>query len=583
MRPPSLPLTCLSIALLGLTTAQAAAPDLAVAYPPPNTSVPYDHVIFEGHVSPGATLSVNGRALNVGPDGLFMEWLPLAPGKNALKLLSTLGNQRRAATFNVTSNLPKALPARPTTIKAETLTPAQPINLYTRLPAEGRTLTVRFQGSPGGRAQVTVKGLGQFALTEQAASTRPPQAAGWYQTTLTLPETAALTAAPIKVSLTGKDGTTVIATAPGTLTSAPASAARVAEITAAEVGVGVNPSPTAWTTGEKPTDRLFPKLGQRLKVLGDLGDQFLVQGPSGLATAFKATLKLLPIGTPPPAAGVGLPTWQDAPNEWQLHLPISQRTPFTLEDAPPSAGKGASLRLLIADAARPAGSLAANQRTPILTWEPQSAALKLDISLPQVQNWGYFAVYGSGELVLHLRKAPALDPQQPLRGRLIVIDPGHGGSELGGAGSLGQPEKTIVLPIALRVAALLRAQGADVRLTRSQDTRVPLYDRPLLAEHLGADLLISLHANALPDGVDPRARRGLEVHTFHPQTWGLAEETDRQPAALGSSASGHGPRAADLAGPAPERPGAGPAHLAAQRTDRAGLPDPGGRPAAADE
>ena len=104
-----------------------------------------------------------------------------------------------------------------------------------------------------------------------------------------------------------------------------------------------------------------------------------------------------------------------------------------------------------------------------------------------------------------------------------MIDPGHGGSELGGAGSLGQPEKTIVLPIALRVAALLRAQGADVRLTRSQDTRVPLYDRPLLAEQLGADLLISLHANALPDGVDPRARRGLEVHTFHPQTWGLAQ------------------------------------------------------------
>ena len=114
MRPPLLSLTFLCVALLlGLTTAQSAAPDLVVAYPPPNTSVPYDHVIFEGHVSPGATLSVNGRALNVGPDGLFMEWLPLAPGKNALKLLSTLGNQRRAATFNVTSNFQKRCPPGP--------------------------------------------------------------------------------------------------------------------------------------------------------------------------------------------------------------------------------------------------------------------------------------------------------------------------------------------------------------------------------------------------------------------------------------------------------------------------------------
>ena len=165
-------LTLLLAALLA-TAAQAAAPEIVVAYPPANDSVPYDHVIFEGHVTPGASLSVNGRALKVGADGLFMEWLPLKVGKNALKLLSTLGGQRRATTFNVTFSKPAALPVRPTAIRAGTLTPHRALNLYTRVPAGGRTLTVAFQGSPGGRASVSVAGLGRFALMEQPASAPP--------------------------------------------------------------------------------------------------------------------------------------------------------------------------------------------------------------------------------------------------------------------------------------------------------------------------------------------------------------------------------------------------------------------------
>ncbi|WP_420595801.1 N-acetylmuramoyl-L-alanine amidase family protein [Deinococcus sp.] len=510
-------------AVLLTSSALAAAPgtvsELVVAYPPANYRVPYDHVIFEGHVSPGATLSINGRPLNVGADGLFMEWLPLQPGKNALKLLSTLNGQRRAVTFKVTYAVPRALPAKPTAIAPGTLTPDRPLTLLTRVPAEARRLTVRFQGSPEGKASVTVPGWNTFSMAEQPASTRPPQAAGWYQTTLTLPENLPLGAAPLRVSLKGRDGQTVIATAAGKLTSNPVGAARVAEVTADEVGQGVNPSTSAFATGAATTDLLFPKVGQRVRVLGDNGEDYLLAGPGGLAYGFKDALTLLPAGTPLPAAGVGLPRLEDAPGEWQIHLPISQRTPFSLDE---TAGTGAALTLRLADASLPAGNLPATFSTPGLSWQPQGTAFKLDIALPQKQNWGYFAAYDSGQLVLHVRKAPALGTAQPLKGRVILLDPGHGGSELGGAGSLGQPEKNIVLPVALRVAELLRSLGADARLTRTADVRVPLYDRPLLAENLKADLLVSIHANALPDGYDPRARRGLEVYTFHPMTWGLA-------------------------------------------------------------
>lgn len=514
-----------ALTLALFSVACAAAPELVVAYPPANTNVTYDHVIFEGHVSPKASLSINGRALNVGADGLFMEWLPLSVGKNSLKLVSKLGNQSRAVTFNVTFSPPRALPAKPTAIKAGTLSPTQSLTLYSRVPDEGRSITVNFQGSPSGKASVTVSGWGTFPLSEQAATNRPPRAAGWYQTTLTLPENLTLSAASIKVSLTGRDGKTVSSTAKAKVTSSPNTAARVAEVSAEDVGAGVNPSSSAFATGPATNNLLFPKQGQRLKVLGDLGEEYLVEGPDGLATALKSALKLLPVGTPLPQAAAGTPQLLNTPDEWLVRLPITQRTllslkELSLKETPFSSNAG--LTLTLANASLPAGSFV-SANAPQLSWTPSGSALHLKITLPQAQNWGYFVTYQPDALILHLRKAPTLNSSQPMQGRLILIDPGHGGSELGGAGSLGQPEKNITLPIAARVVELLRAQGADARLTRDRDVRVPLYDRPLLAEALRADLLISIHANALPDGVDPRQRRGLEVHTFNPMSFGLAQ------------------------------------------------------------
>ena len=64
------------------------------------------------------------------------------------------------------------------------------------------------------------------------------------------------------------------------------------------------------------------------------------------------------------------------------------------------------------------------------------------------------------------------------------------------------------------------------------DVQVPLYNRPQLAETLDADLLLSIHANALPDGTDPRTRRGTGVYWTNPQALPLAQSI--QAAVLGS-------------------------------------------------
>src|SRR4028118_2258913 len=99
----TLALTVLVLATFISGATLAAPPAIFIAYPPENHSVAFDHVLFEGSVPAGATLTVDGRAVDVGTDGLFIEWLPLKPGLNVLRLQSTLGAERSQREFRVIS------------------------------------------------------------------------------------------------------------------------------------------------------------------------------------------------------------------------------------------------------------------------------------------------------------------------------------------------------------------------------------------------------------------------------------------------------------------------------------------------
>ncbi len=81
----------------------------------------------------------------------------------------------------------------------------------------------------------------------------------------------------------------------------------------------------------------------------------------------------------------------------------------------------------------------------------------------------------------------------------IVIDAGHGGHDDGTIGPHGLLEKDVVLDIALRVAKLVEQKmGAEVVLTRSDDTFIPLRERTAIANERKADLFLSIHANSSP-------------------------------------------------------------------------------------
>lgn len=77
----------------------------------------------------------------------------------------------------------------------------------------------------------------------------------------------------------------------------------------------------------------------------------------------------------------------------------------------------------------------------------------------------------------------------------ILLDPGHGGSEVASVGPNGLGEKNLNLDVALRTADALRERGYDVQLTRTTDVRHPIEIRANLANALRPDLFLSIHHN----------------------------------------------------------------------------------------
>lgn len=93
--------------------------------------------------------------------------------------------------------------------------------------------------------------------------------------------------------------------------------------------------------------------------------------------------------------------------------------------------------------------------------------------------------------------------------RTVVLDPGHGGEEIGTQGASGTLEKDVTLSVARRLRTLIESRlGAKVFLTREDDRTLSLDDRSAFANNHQADVFLSIHANS---AVRP-AMRGAEVY-----------------------------------------------------------------------
>lgn len=107
---------------------------------------------------------------------------------------------------------------------------------------------------------------------------------------------------------------------------------------------------------------------------------------------------------------------------------------------------------------------------------------------------GFELSLAGNRVVLRLVKPKASDGK--LAGKVVVVDAGHGGHDTGARWQDAVREKDLTLKVAKQVGRELSAQGAAVIMTRSDDTFIPLRERPAIANRSKADFFVSVHINS---------------------------------------------------------------------------------------
>lgn len=204
-----------------------------------------------------------------------------------------------------------------------------------------------------------------------------------------------------------------------------------------------------------------------------------------------------PQGEPPPAPGVtvGAPKITGENDRGTtLSLPLVgtlpnrptaiYRDPRTIEITVPGAAMAPEAALAVRSAFI----------VDLAAADDGKGQLKLTASLKRPMAFEFGVADGSVVLKLVRPKV-----EGKLAGKVVVVDPGHGGHDpgaKGGAQSAVVLEKTLNLAISKLIAQELTAQGASVIMTRSDDTFIPLRERPAIANRANADFFISVHINS---------------------------------------------------------------------------------------
>ncbi len=204
-----------------------------------------------------------------------------------------------------------------------------------------------------------------------------------------------------------------------------------------------------------------------------------------------------------------------------VEIPLTEPLLFWLDDKPESGLIALDLFGAVAKVDQIVYRTPDSLVSEIRWQQVQDDLLRFEIVLNTGDLWGYNAIYEENNLVVKLRHPPAIE-RKYLKGRTIALDPGHGGTSLGAIGPTRLLEKDVNLQIALKLKKLLEKEGARVILTRQADESVGIYERVDYALAEDAEVLLSIHNNALADGKNPFLNRGSAVYYYHSQSRKLA-------------------------------------------------------------
>ncbi|HEX6432887.1 MAG TPA: N-acetylmuramoyl-L-alanine amidase [Gemmatimonadales bacterium] len=270
-----------------------------------------------------------------------------------------------------------------------------------------------------------------------------------------------------------------------------------------------------------PYQWFFPT-GTRASVTARVNDDLRIRlSPEADAWVPAADARPLPAGLPAPRAVASSVTLTRMRDRVSLRIPLTERVPFQVVESERSLSVKFYGAVGDVDWMRYGGDSLVQR----LGWSQtgrDELTFTVDLAEPV---WGYRTRWSRNDLLFEIRRPPNIRVGSPFRGRTIALDPGH--PPLGATGPTGLREADANLAVALRLRAMLQAEGARVVMTRTADTAVDLWARIATADTSGAELLLSIHNNALPDGVNPFTNNGTTVFYNQPRSLPLATQVQR--------------------------------------------------------
>ncbi len=529
----------------------AAARDslqIAVVYPAVTDVIQsHDSAFLFGAVRGGGGapvhLDINGQSVPVLPNGAWIAWLPLPDDTVAHFVMAATRSASDSSRFVYTARVAPQFrppPGRAVWIDTTSFAPAGSVELPL---AEGIPLSV--QATPGATVRLLLPWGSSIPLVPDTAPVGLPAGVRAF-----VIDTTPRRHTPVAGRYVGwlpaaalcADGRTACATLAVSVGGDTATArwplsVNVVDMTFPTVVVLDDDTARTGTTDSLTPGRAVPHgtynwffpTGTVAVESGRWNDQVRLRlSRATVAWVNGADVVRLPPGTPPPGGVVSSVRLASGPKSVTLRVPLPARLPFQITERERSLtlrlyGGASDINWMqYGDGGGAAGT------DPLVTrmTYAQPAADEVTITLELARSvWGYRARFDGGDLLLEVRRPPAFDREHPLRGRTIVLDPGH--PPLGARGPTGLWEPVATLAVAFKAKTLLERAGAVVFLTRTDSTPIELYPRTHFAELHDADVLVSIHVNALPDGVNPFSNSGTSVYYFQPRSTRLARELDR--------------------------------------------------------
>lgn len=544
---------CLILLIFSSSSPGGVPPEIRVIYPREGGEIGVsDSTFIFGSVTPDSKLEINGFDVEVYQNGAFLAFLPLEPGDFEFNLKATSKSGTTEKTVKV------KVPPLPASITLDTLKieNGSPLPQEELVLASGDVIQVGFQGTPGCSAYFRIEGLTPFLpMTEAILSAQPYWGEGVFgkgrNKNSFLPEGTYIGSYRIQASDKIDSAEVVfklskpLPTAPKTLgiylppdAVIDSARTRVSMFDTAQgtvsIGLGqipqvvefVDPTLIARTGPELGYTLLYQPAGIRAIASGKIGKWVRLKlADDEDAWVEEDSIRFLPLGTPLPHSPISFIRTQRIDGKTQVQIQLRDRLPYKVDqEINPS-----SLILDIYYATANTDWIRYDTRDKVIRgikWsQPKKDVYRLKVDLNQPQQWGYDVFYSANALILEIKDKPEVEKR--LKGLKICIDPGHS-EDPGAIGPTGLDERTVNLQIAQKLRYVLQKKGAEVIMTRYGMENVPLYHRPKIAIENDCDILVSIHNNALPDGVNPFYNNGVSTYYYHPQSQPLAKEIQKE-------------------------------------------------------